>query len=56
MRFVYQANSSVVPTEENMNDFYQIRRYLKGTYAKEIYFKKGATWNLKVHTEADWVG
>ncbi|KAG8487084.1 hypothetical protein CXB51_020649 [Gossypium anomalum] len=42
--------------EKHLEAAYRILRYLKGTPSKGLHFKKDVNQNIKVYTDADWVG
>ena len=47
---------SAKPKENHMMEIKRILRYLKGTEDYGLWYKLGGNLNLKVFTDADWVG
>ena len=50
------ARFSTKPKENHMMAIKRIMRYLKGTKDYGLWYKLGVNLNLKVFTDADWVG
>ena len=44
------------PKESHLEAVYEILRYLKGSPGKGLFFKKGDSKKVEIHTDADWAG
>ena len=50
------ARFLAIPRENHMMEIKRIMRYLKGTEDYGLWYKIGGNFDLKVFTDADWVG